>query len=45
MHTDAHGLKTKYLSVFICVNPWLKSDFSASCYGVNSVSMVTVAWI
>jgi len=28
--TDAHGSKTKDLSVSIRVNPWLKLDFSAS---------------
>jgi hypothetical protein len=31
MDTDAHGSKTKQLSVSIRVNPWLKLDFSASC--------------
>jgi hypothetical protein len=32
MDTHAHGSKTKDLSVSIRVNPWLKLDFSASCW-------------
>src|ERR1041385_7406223 len=31
MDTDAHGSKTRNLSVFICVNLWLESSFSGAC--------------
>ena len=39
MDTDAHEFNANHLSVSICVNPWLKIGFSATCWSRRGYSL------